>query len=137
VRASLLGELPQRLRAEQPLFASTGALHAAGLFRSDGSLRLVREDVGRHNAVDKIVGWAALRGELPLAGHVLLVSGRAGFEIVQKARAGGIPVVCAISGPSTLAIELARESGITLVAFLRGRDLNVYSHAQRIRLEDG
>ncbi len=132
VHASLLAQLPERLRSAQPLFESTGALHAAALLRPDGELLLVREDVGRHNAVDKLVGWAALRGGLPLASHLLLVSGRAGFEIVQKAWVAGIPIVCAISGPSTLAIDVAREGGLTLVAFLRGSDLNVYSHPERI-----
>lgn len=132
VRAATLAALPARLRAGQILFAATGALHAAGLFSPDGELVCVREDVGRHNAVDKIVGWAALRDRLPLAGHVLLVSGRPGFEIAQKALVAGIPVVAGISGASSLAIGLAEEAGMTLVAFLRESGMNVCAHAQRI-----
>jgi FdhD protein len=132
VAPALLAALPARLRAAQALFAATGALHAAGLFDAGGRLLCAREDVGRHNAVDKVVGWAALHAMLPLAGHVLLVSGRAGFEIVQKAAVAGIPVVAALSGPSTLAVELARESGMTLVAFLRGEEMNVYAGEARI-----
>ena len=132
VDAALLASLPGKLREVQPLFEATGALHAAGLFKADGELVCAREDVGRHNAVDKVVGWAAARERLPLAGHLLIVSGRVSFEIVQKAHVAGIPLVAAISGPSSLAVELARESGMTLVAFLRGPELFVYSGAERI-----
>ena len=133
VDASVLAELPARLRAAQPLFRETGALHAAALFDANGALLCVREDVGRHNAVDKVVGWAALERRLPLSETILLASGRLGFEIAQKALVAGIPVLAAISGPSSLAVELARENGMTLVAFLRGDALNVYSAAERIR----
>lgn len=132
VTRALLEALPGRLRAAQRLFGETGALHAAGLFDAAGDLLCAREDVGRHNAVDKIVGWAAGRERLPLHDEVLLVSGRAGFEIVQKALVAGIPVVAAISGPSSLAVELARESGMTLVAFLRGSNMNVYGGQERL-----
>jgi FdhD protein len=132
ISAARLAALPARLRGAQPIFDLTGALHGAALFDRGDALVCVREDVGRHNAVDKVIGFAAARERLPLAGHVLVVSGRAGFEIVQKAAVAGIPVVCAISGPSSLAVELARESGITLVAFLRGEEMNVYSGAERI-----
>ena len=129
---AVLASLPDRMREAQELFEATGALHAAGLFDRTGALVCAREDVGRHNAVDKVVGWAAVRERLPLAGHVLVVSGRAGFEIVQKACVAGIPVVAAISGPSSLAVELAREAGMTLVAFLRGDEMNVYCGEERI-----
>jgi FdhD protein len=132
VDPALLARLPERLRAAQPLFEATGALHAAGLFDTSGRLLCVREDVGRHNAVDKLVGWAAMHERLPLRGHVLLVSGRASFEIVQKAAVAQIPVVAAISGPSSLAIELARECELTLVAFLRGSEMNVCSSPERL-----
>ncbi len=131
VPAALLSSLPERLRAAQPLFDATGALHAAGLFDPEGRLVCVREDVGRHNAVDKLVGWAVIH-QHPLSGHVLVVSGRAGFEIVQKAAVARIPIVAAISGPSSLAIDLARECGLTLVAFLRGDAMNVCSAPERV-----
>jgi len=134
VAARVLYTLPEKLRAAQPVFRATGALHAAGLFAADGSLLCAREDVGRHNAVDKVVGWAALDRKLPLAGTVLLVSGRIGFEIAQKALVAGIPIVAAISGPSSLAVELAREGGMTLAAFLRGESLSVYAGRERIEL---
>jgi FdhD protein len=133
VDARLLYALPERLRAAQPLFADTGALHAAGLFALDGSLVCAREDVGRHNAVDKVVGWAALEGRLPLSDSLLVVSGRVGFEIAQKAWVAGIPIVAAISGASSLAVELAQEAGMALVGFLRGEALTVYAGAERIK----
>jgi FdhD protein len=132
VPAARLAALPDVLREAQPLFESTGALHAAGLFDAAGTLLVAREDVGRHNAVDKVIGWAAARDRLPLAGHLLLVSGRAGFEIAQKAAVAGIPILAAISGPSSLAVDLAREVGLTLVAFLRPDGMNVYSSPERI-----
>jgi len=114
------------------VFERTGGLHAAGLFTASGEVVAVREDVGRHNAVDKIVGWALLDGRLPLAGCALLVSGRASFELVQKAVLAGIPLLAAVSAPSSLAVSLAEEAGLTLVGFLRGRSMNVYAGAQRL-----
>jgi len=132
VKPDVLAELPDRLRAAQRVFARTGGLHAAGLFTSDGELLAVREDVGRHNAVDKIVGWALVTGRLPLTGCVLLVSGRASFELVQKAVLAGIPVLAAVSAPSSLAVELAEDAGLTLVGFLRGPSMNVYTGVQRL-----
>ncbi|MFI5316522.1 MAG: formate dehydrogenase accessory sulfurtransferase FdhD [Myxococcota bacterium] len=133
VDARVLSALPERLRAAQPLFRATGALHAAGLFSADGALLCAREDVGRHNAVDKVIGWAALEGQLPLGGYVLFASGRIGFEIAQKALVAGVPILAAISGPSSLAVELARENGMTLAAFVRGESLTVYAGAERIK----
>lgn len=129
-----LYRLPDLLRAAQGVFTATGGLHAAGLFDRDGAVACVREDVGRHNAVDKVVGWATLSGRLPLAGHLLMVSGRTSYEIVQKAITAGIPVVCSVSAPSSLAVALAEEFGVTLVGFLRGRRCNVYSGANRVAL---
>ena len=124
-------ELPEQLRAGQQVFGRTGGLHAAGLFNAAGELLAVREDIGRHNAVDKIVGWALLEGLLPLRTHVLMVSGRGGFEIMQKALAAGIPVVASVSAPSSLAVKLARELNLTLVGFLRGRRFVVYAGQSR------
>ncbi len=135
VRASVLQTLPAELREAQPLFQATGSLHAAALFRPDGKLLCVREDVGRHNAVDKLVGWAALEDQLPLRGAVLLLSGRCSFEIVQKAAAAGIPIVAAISGTSSLAASFAEEAGQTLIAFLRGREMKVYTAPERIQVD--
>jgi FdhD protein len=132
VPARTLAALPDRLRAGQVTFERTGGLHAAGLFDLDGKLVCLREDVGRHNAVDKVVGWAVREGRLPLAGHVLLVSGRASFELTQKATMAGIPVLAAVSAPSSLAVELAEEAGLGLVGFLRGSSMNVYAGAHRI-----
>ncbi|MEV3977790.1 formate dehydrogenase accessory sulfurtransferase FdhD [Nonomuraea sp. NPDC049758] len=124
--------LPGALRAAQGVFGKTGGLHAAGLFSATGTLLALREDVGRHNAVDKLVGWAALADRLPLAEHVLMVSGRASYEIMQKALAAGVPAVCAVSAPSSLAVDLAREFGLTLVGFLRGERCNVYAGQERV-----
>lgn len=124
--------LPDRLAGHQPGFARSGGLHAAALFAPDGRLRVVREDVGRHNAVDKVVGWASAEGHLPLAGHVLLVSGRISYEIVQKALAARIPVVAAVSAPTSLAVDLACAANLTLVGFLRGRSANVYGDRRRV-----
>ena len=135
--AAVLASLPDRLRTAQRVFARTGGLHAAGLFTSSGELIAVREDVGRHNAVDKIVGWALLNDKLPLTGCILLVSGRASFELVQKAVLAGIPLLAAVSAPSSLAADLADEAGLTLVGFLRGLTMNVYAGPQRLRVDDG
>jgi len=127
-----LCELPPRLRAAQEVFGRTGGLHAAALFGPTGELLDPREDIGRHNAVDKVIGWALLGGLLPLTGHVLFVSGRGGFEIVQKTIAAGIPLLASVSAPSSLAVQLARELGLTLVGFLRGRRFVIYSGEERI-----
>ncbi len=132
VEAATLVGLPDALRARQKVFATTGGLHAAGLFTAEGTLICLREDVGRHNAVDKVVGWAVRQQRLPLAGHVLMVSGRASFELCQKAWMAGIPVLAAVSAPSTLAVDLADEAGLTVVGFLRGTTFNVYAGAQRV-----
>jgi FdhD protein len=128
----LIYSLPDRLRAAQRLFGRTGGLHAAGLFDAAGQPLCVREDVGRHNAVDKVVGWALRAGRLPLRGTLLMVSGRASFELVQKAVTAGVPALAAVSAPSGLAVELADEAGLTLLGFLRGRSGNVYSRPDRV-----
>jgi FdhD protein len=133
IAGPVLLPLAERLRESQRVFDETGGLHAAGLFTPDGGLVDVAEDVGRHNAVDKVVGRAMMRDALPLAGVVLFVSGRSSFEIVQKALLAGIPIVASVSAPSSLAIDLAREAGITLVGFVRGDGCNVYAHPERLQ----
>jgi FdhD protein len=132
VRPQVLLALPDRLRQAQQTFDRTGGLHAAGIFTIDGEPVVVREDVGRHNAVDKVLGYGLLRGMLPFDRHVLMVSGRSSFEIMQKALAGRVPIVAAVSAPSSLAVEFAKESGQTLVGFLRGSRMNIYCERQRI-----
>jgi FdhD protein len=134
VPVDVLYGLPDALRSAQGLFEVTGGLHAAGLFTADGSLVATREDVGRHNAVDKLVGWGVLGDRLPLSGTVLMVSGRCGYEIVQKAVAAGIPVVASVSAPSSLAVAVAEDFAVTLVGFLRGRRCNVSAGRERLRL---
>jgi FdhD protein len=125
--------LPAKLRGAQGLFEATGGLHAAALFDAEGNLLALREDVGRHNATDKLVGWALLEGRLPLSDHIVMVSGRSSFEIMQKCLAAGVPIVCAISAPSSLAVDVARRFDMTLVGFLRGNRFNVYSGHERVQ----
>ncbi|BDV31460.1 formate dehydrogenase accessory sulfurtransferase FdhD [Microbacterium terricola] len=133
IAPELLVTFPDLLRAEQAAFDKTGGLHAAALFDAvTGELVVVREDVGRHNAVDKVVGWAVLHDRLPLSGQVLMVSGRASFELVQKAVMAGIPILSAVSAPSSLAVELAASAGLSLIGFLRGASMNVYAGSERL-----
>ncbi|HME68889.1 MAG TPA: formate dehydrogenase accessory sulfurtransferase FdhD, partial [Myxococcota bacterium] len=133
---SFFARLMERMRSAQCAFERTGGIHAAGLVAPEGALLVVREDVGRHNAVDKVVGWAARRGMLPLSGHALLVSGRISYEIVQKALAARVPLIAAVSAPTSLAVRLAEQAGIGLVGFLRGPGFNVYGRSERVA-EDG
>ena len=133
-RSTILG-LPDALRRSQRIFEQTGGLHASGLFDPEGDLIAVREDVGRHNAVDKLVGMSVLAREVPLSDRILMVSGRVSFEIVQKAALAGIPIVCAVSAPSSLAVDAALDLGMTVVGFVRGRGFNVYSHPERVELD--
>jgi FdhD protein len=133
VKSETLSAMPEQLRAGQKVFASTGGLHGAALFGAEGTMLSVREDIGRHNAVDKVIGWAVEQNRVPLTGTVLLVSGRASFELTQKAVMAGIPVLAAVSAPSSLAVDLASQSGVTLVAFLRGESMNVYTRPDRIK----
>ena len=132
VHRNVLETLPDRLRAAQPTFAQTGGVHASALFTGDGELVAVREDVGRHNALDKLIGWALMAGMIPLAEYVLLVSGRVSYELVQKSVAASIPFIAAVGAPSSLAVELAERFELTLVGFLRSGSMNVYSHEERI-----
>jgi FdhD protein len=134
IEPSRLIQLPALLRSAQRIFGRTGGLHAAGLFDADGTLRLLREDIGRHNAVDKVLGDSLIRGEMPLRERLLLVSGRGGFEIVQKALVAGVPILASVSAPSSLAVQMARDGGLTLIGFLRDRRFVVYSHPNRVAL---
>ncbi|UWZ84571.1 formate dehydrogenase accessory sulfurtransferase FdhD [Occallatibacter riparius] len=137
ISPEVLCKMPEALRAQQALFDRTGGLHAAALFDKQGDLVVLREDVGRHNAVDKIAGWALLQNRVPLSDNVLLVSGRGGFEIIQKALAVGIPVIASVSAPSSLAVKLAREFGLTLIGFLRGERFVIYSASHRCLPQSG
>jgi len=134
VPSRVLAAIPERVREAQRVFEQTGGLHAAAVCDAEGGVLCVREDVGRHNAVDKVIGWAATEGRLPLTGRVLFVSGRCSFEVVQKAAVAGVPLIAAVSAPSSLAVELAEQTGMTLVGFLRGDTMNVYTHAHRVTL---
>jgi FdhD protein len=133
VDASLITSLPDKLRASQDLFESTGGLHAAALFDLDGNLLAVREDVGRHNALDKLIGWGLLNDQLPFHNKILMVSGRASYELLQKSFVAGVPIFCAVSAPSSLAVDVAQRFGITLIGFLRGNKFNIYTGVERIR----
>ncbi|WP_109529346.1 formate dehydrogenase accessory sulfurtransferase FdhD [Nocardia aurea] len=134
VSSHTVSTLPDALAAAQKVFATTGGLHAAGLFTTGGELLALREDVGRHNATDKLIGWSLEQNRIPLRGTIMLVSGRVSFELAQKAVMAGIPILAAVSAPTSLAIDLAEDTGLTLIGFLRGRAMNVYTHFSRIRL---
>jgi FdhD protein len=136
ITPELLYSFPEKLRSAQGIFDATGGLHAAGLFTAEGKLLALREDVGRHNAVDKLIGWALLQGRLPLDNQIIMVSGRTSFEIAQKCAAAGVPILCAVSAPSSLAIDLARRFRMTLIGFLRGDRFNIYTGAERIVLDE-
>jgi FdhD protein len=133
VDALLITSLPEKLRASQDLFESTGGLHAAALFDLDGNLLAVREDVGRHNALDKLIGWGLLNDQLPFHNKILMVSGRASYELLQKSFVAGVPIFCAVSAPSSLAVDVAQRFGITLIGFLRGNKFNIYTGVERIK----
>jgi FdhD protein len=132
VEPTVIVALPERLAADQAVFRTTGGLHASALFRPDGEIVAVREDVGRHNALDKLIGSQLLAGSLPLHDRIVLLSGRIGFELVQKSAVAGVPIVCAVGAPSDLAVEAAERLGVTLVGFLRGDEFNVYTRPERI-----
>jgi FdhD protein len=134
VDSFLITSLPDKLRQSQDLFESTGGLHAAALFDLDGNLLAVREDVGRHNALDKLIGWGLLNDQLPFHDKVLMVSGRASYELLQKSFVAGVPIFCAVSAPSSLAVEVAERFGITLIGFLRGTRFNIYTGVERIKV---
>ena len=136
VTVEIISHLDSQLREHQRLFDSTGGLHAVGLFDQEGDLQVVREDVGRHNAMDKMIGWAVQQKHLPITSSIALVSGRASFELVQKAITAGIPILCAVSAPSSLAIDLARRFNLTLIGFLRGDNFNIYTASDRIKTQD-
>src|SRR5690606_3825898 len=135
VRASFLKQLNQRLMEEQTVFKYTGGIHASALFRANGELLFLREDIGRHNAVDKVVGAAFQQNRLPLNDSLVMLSGRVSFELVQKAVRAGIPIIAAVGAPSSLAVSLAREKGITLIGFLKNNRFNIYSGSERIQLD--
>lgn len=134
ITTEVIYSLPDKLRSSQGIFTVTGGLHAAGLFDLNGNLLKLREDVGRHNALDKLIGSAFLAGELPLNNYIIMVSGRSSFEILQKSIRAGVPIVCAVSAPSSLAVSLAQEFGVTLIGFLRGQKFNIYSGIERINV---
>lgn len=136
IQAAVLREFPRRVRPRQRLFEKTGGLHAAAICMPDGEILVVREDIGRHNAVDKVIGWALLNGRVPLRDAIVVVSGRAGYEIVQKCVAAGVPILAAVSAPSSLAVDASREFGMTLVGFLRDDRFNVYSGMDRVEVDD-
>ena len=136
VDPSLIISLPDKLRQSQALFESTGGLHAAALFDLDGNLLALREDVGRHNALDKLIGWGALNDQLPFHNRILLVSGRASYELLQKSFVAGVPILCAVSAPSSLAVDIAQRFGLTLIGFLRGSRFNIYTGIERIRVAE-
>lgn len=133
IDAARLCSFPERLRSSQAVFGKTGGLHAAALFSEDGELVVVREDIGRHNAVDKVIGWALRERRIPLSDYAMMVSGRGGFEIVQKALAAGVPILASVSAPSSLAVQLAREFSMTLIGFLRGSRFVIYSAPSRVK----
>jgi FdhD protein len=133
VDASLITSLPDKLRQSQDLFESTGGLHAAALFDLDGNLLALREDVGRHNALDKLIGWGLLNDQLPFHNKILMVSGRASYELLQKSFVAGVPIFCAVSAPSSLAVDVAQRFSITLIGFLRGNKFNIYTGVERIK----